>query len=367
MIINDIIRLMENEGYHRVQVNIPEICLYHKRIEERSFYVFVTDTAMKGSQNPLAVKGIILQLGYKLRQRDPECEYLSIIVTKQVAEYKELASMQNSVWFVDKEQLRLIVYENQKENFIPLKNKIEALFEQYYQVEASHEMGEGYNTNEPKAKEKWMKENTNGNQLRRNIKKLPVCCTLIVLLNVVVFLVMDFVLNDYQYETLIENYGILWTAVKNHGQYYRLLTYMFLHSGVEHLFNNMLVLFFVGQTLERVLSKPKFLVIYFGSGIIAGVVSMGYNMMYGRMVLSVGASGAIFGLVGAMLYTVLINRGRLRQISARQIVLFVAFSLYGGIASNNVDNAAHIGGFLAGVILAMILVRRENHKERENK
>ena len=69
-------------------------------------------------------------------------------------------------------------------------------------------------------------------------------------------------------------------------------------------------------------------------------------MIKDRWVLSVGASGAIFGIVGAMGYMLLINKGRLEDISGRQIILFTIFSLYGGIANANIDNVAHIGGFI---------------------
>ena len=133
---------------------------------------------------------------------------------------------------------------------------------------------------------------------------------------------------------------------------------MFLHSDFEHLMNNMLVLFFVGDNLERAAGKIKYFIIYFGSGIIAGISSISYNMIKEKMVYSVGASGAIFGIVGAMGYILLVNKGHLEDISSRQIILFTVFSLYGGIANANIDNVAHIGGFIGGIILAIILYRR---------
>ena len=70
------------------------------------------------------------------------------------------------------------------------------------------------------------------------------------------------------------------------------------------------------------------MLIYFGSGIIAGISSISYNMVKDRMVLSIGASGAIFGVVGAMAYILLVNKGRLEDISSRQILLLTVFSLW---------------------------------------
>ena len=74
--------------------------------------------------------------------------------------------------------------------------------------------------------------------------------------------------------------------------------------------------------------------------------------------MAIGASGAIFALVGAMLYIVIINKGRLEQISTRQMTIFVLLSLYSGVINPQTDSADHIGGVLAGMLLALILYRR---------
>jgi rhomboid protease GluP len=127
----------------------------------------------------------------------------------------------------------------------------------------------------------------------------------------------------------------------------------------------MLVLLFVGDNLERAAGKFKYLLLYFGTGILAGITSISYNMWkdyanfsYEYSAFSIGASGAIFGVVGAVLYIVIVNKGRLEDISSRQMVLFVVFSLYGGISNARIDQAAHVGGFMAGILLAAILYRR---------
>jgi rhomboid protease GluP len=145
---------------------------------------------------------------------------------------------------------------------------------------------------------------------------------------------------------------------------------MFMHADWSHLINNMIVLLFVGDNLERAAGKFRYLFIYLSSGILAGITSISYNMWkdYGdfsfeHSVFSIGASGAIFGVVGAMLYIVIVNKGRLEDISTRQIILFIVFSLYGGIANSRIDQAAHVGGFLAGLLLAAILYRRPRRND----
>ncbi|WP_330657376.1 rhomboid family intramembrane serine protease [Anaerocolumna aminovalerica] len=140
---------------------------------------------------------------------------------------------------------------------------------------------------------------------------------------------------------------------------------MYLHKNldtIDHLVNNMLVLFFIGDKLEKIVGKAKYLCIYFISGLLAGMASLGYNMVKNNYVVSAGASGAIFGVVGAMAFIVLINKGRIKDISSRQMVVFVLLSLYGGLTSQGIDNAAHIGGLLSGAILAAVLYRMHKRK-----
>jgi rhomboid protease GluP len=82
-------------------------------------------------------------------------------------------------------------------------------------------------------------------------------------------------------------------------------------------------------------------------------------MINNNNVYSAGASGAVFGIVGAMLFVVVKNKGKFEDIGVRQLILFLFLSLYSGIMSQEVDNVAHIGGLVAGFILAFFLYRRK--------
>lgn len=143
------------------------------------------------------------------------------------------------------------------------------------------------------------------------------------------------------------------------GEWYRLITYLFLHSDIEHLINNMLILYFVGNALERYLGRIKYLVLYFSSGVLAGIGSIVYNTSYP---VCIGASGAVFGVSGALAYLVLVNKGNLQGLTKRQMLLFLALSVYGGFVNQGVDNAAHIVGLLAGFFVAMMLYRRKREE-----
>lgn len=185
-------------------------------------------------------------------------------------------------------------------------------------------------------------------------RKEPVTFTLI-LINVLVFLVSD--LTGYSQDVMhMLDLGAAYTPlITEGGEVYRLFTSMFLHFGIAHLLNNMLVLFVLGSRLERAAGKIRFLVIYLLGGVAGNVISLLLELDSGDYSVSAGASGAVFAVMGAMIYIVVRNRGWLEDLSWRQIVVMALFSLYFGFASSGVDNAAHVGGLISGGILAVIL------------
>ena len=178
---------------------------------------------------------------------------------------------------------------------------------------------------------------------------------ILVVLNVLVFLAVEF--TGFSQDTVhMLDWGAAYTpCIVEEGENYRIFTSMFLHFGIEHLINNMLVLFVLGSRLERVIGSLRFAVIYFLGGIAGNVVSLLYDLKQGEAAVSAGASGAVFAVMGGMILVVLCNKGRLEDLSMRQILVLAVFSLYFGFTSSGVDNAAHLGGFLAGFILAVIV------------
>ena len=178
---------------------------------------------------------------------------------------------------------------------------------------------------------------------------------ILVVLNVLVFLAVEF--TGFSQDTVhMLDWGAAYTPyIVEEGETYRIFTSMFLHFGIEHLINNMLVLFVLGSRVERVIGSLRFAVIYFLGGIAGNVVSLLYDLRQGEAAVSAGASGAVFAVMGGMILVVLCNKGRLEDLSMRQILILAVFSLYFGFTSSGVDNAAHLGGFLAGFILAVIV------------
>ncbi|HJD03373.1 MAG TPA: rhomboid family intramembrane serine protease [Candidatus Mediterraneibacter caccogallinarum] len=186
-----------------------------------------------------------------------------------------------------------------------------------------------------------------------------VCTTGLIVINVLVFFLLS-LRGDTESGYFMLQYGAMYEPLVTEGhEYYRLITSLFLHFGIQHLLNNMVMLGALGYQLENEIGRIKFLLIYFISGIGGNLCSLYWNVSHGEQVISAGASGAIFGLMGALLYIVAVNRGRLGRLSGRGMLIMVALSLYFGLTSSGVDNSAHIGGLICGILITVLLYRRK--------
>jgi rhomboid protease GluP len=140
------------------------------------------------------------------------------------------------------------------------------------------------------------------------------------------------------------------------GQWWRLLTATFVHGSVKHLFFNMVVLYALGAHVERFFGTRSFLLIYFGAGLLGSALSLHFAA---HSAVSVGASGAVFGVGGALLVAVLRYRHQLPQTIHKKLfsdaAIMIGYSLVQGFLSTRVDNAAHVGGLVGGALLAWCL------------
>lgn len=186
------------------------------------------------------------------------------------------------------------------------------------------------------------------------IKREPVT-VLLILLNTLIFLIVEVTGGSENGQHMLECGAVYAPLIIEQGQWYRMLTSMFLHFGAPHLINNMLVLFVLGQRLEPVTGKMKFLLIYILGGLGGNLISLIWDMRTGNYSLSAGASGAVFAVMGGMIYVIIRHRGRVADLNMKQMLLMAAFSLYFGFASGGVDNAAHAGGLLCGFLAAVIV------------
>ena len=180
----------------------------------------------------------------------------------------------------------------------------------------------------------------------------------LIAVNVIYFLYLEMNGSTEDTQFMVSHGAMYAPLVIERGEYYRLITSTFMHFGINHIMNNMLILFILGDNLERALGHIKYLLFYLICGVGANVASMLINLSGYRNVVSAGASGAIFGVIGGLLYAVAVNRGQLEDLSTRQLVVVILCSLYFGFTSTGVDNAAHIAGLVIGIIMGVVLYRR---------
>lgn len=210
-------------------------------------------------------------------------------------------------------------------------------------------------------------ENTEDIQQMENYRNKSYVNGILIAINVLYFLYLEIVGSTVDTGFMIEKGAMYIPLMIQQGQYYRLLTSVFMHFGISHLLNNMLVLFVLGDNLERALGKVKYLIFYLLCGVGANIISLTFNMeMNEYYIVSAGASGAIFGVVGGLVYAVIVNRGRLEDLGTAQLMILILFTLYHGFTSAGIDNAAHIGGLMIGILLGVILYRKPKRKKQDN-
>ena len=175
--------------------------------------------------------------------------------------------------------------------------------------------------------------------------------TAIAAANVLFFLYLELIGSTEDGIFMIAHGAMFSPLVLEKHQYGRLLTSIFMHFGVSHLMNNMLILLILGEKLERILGHAKYLIFYLMCGIAANLISMGVHQYLGEIVIGAGASGAIFGVIGGLVWAAARNRGRLQQLTSRQLGIILVIVLYYGFSSRNIDNWAHLGGLAAGILL----------------
>lgn len=183
----------------------------------------------------------------------------------------------------------------------------------------------------------------------------PIVSGALVAINVLVFIVCAFTGDRLYNLGRMSAYEVL-----TKGEYARILWAMFLHSDIGHIFNNMVILFFLGAMIEKEVGHIKYGVLYFLSGIGGNLMSLLSKVITDDRSGSIGASGAVFGLDGVLLAMVLFSGKRMENVTPVRVLFMIVFSLYSGFTGKNIDNAAHVGGLVTGfaVVSGMCLVQR---------
>ncbi len=196
-------------------------------------------------------------------------------------------------------------------------------------------------------------------QARRVVYHLPLyrpIVTWILLAIIAVVFVAETLAGGSTNVEVLVRMGAKDTGLIADGQYWRLFTSMFLHIGLMHLFFNGYALLVIGTELERLFGYGRFLSIYLLSGLYGSLASYAFSFN-----LSAGASGAVFGIIGALAAFFLLHRERLGawgRARLANIAFLIAINLFLGFTQPGIDNLAHIGGLLCGLALGWALAPR---------
>lgn len=173
---------------------------------------------------------------------------------------------------------------------------------------------------------------------------------------IITLLVVWWVILNIQGSTLDSEYmvrhGADYLPLVLEGEWYRLITACLLHFDFAHLAGNMFSQYFLGNTLLEAVDSRNFLLIYFSSGIAGNALSMAIDFITGSYTVSAGASGCIYGIMGALFMIVKRNGGSYRQINFKRMTLAVLIYILYGFTTPGIDGWAHLGGFIAGFLIS---------------
>lgn len=327
--------LFQFHGYGKIPSNLPEFVFYCHREMQGVNIIHVIDYR----QGLYISEDQYFHLKEKItehfrKEGEQEAHVMTLILCTDTQRAKKLCLCDSFCWIIDTVENRLLIHESQVSDFYGWKGILENYL---YELAGRQKKSD---IEQKTAKRSFDRTRTN------NLSFINI---ILVAVNVIVFLICTFT-GD-----LLYNKGALSVMyIVEDKAYYRVISSMFLHWDVGHLFSNMVVLYYVGEIVERKIGHIPYTMIYFLAGIVGNIFSMGYELL-GEYTISVGASGAVFGVEGALLLLVIMHRGKLESMTLGRLAFAVAFSLYCGFTSENVNNAAHVGGVLTGFAAAAII------------
>lgn len=182
-------------------------------------------------------------------------------------------------------------------------------------------------------------------------------------INIAVFVVLELLGNTEDPFFMIQMGALYPPMILEKGQYWRFLSSAFLHFGLLHLMNNMVILACAGPFLEEALGHVRFLILYLAAALGGGLLSFWDMTATGEYVASAGASGAIFGVISGLLWVVIRHKGHYGTLTTKGLLFMIALCLYYGISTAGVDNWGHLGGLFIGFVVCVLLYRIKPQKD----
>ena len=269
---------------------------------------------------------------------------LTVVLCKDLSRMDSVFAKDSFCWYMDTENERLIIPQEHVEDFYGLKRKVEDFLCS----------SEDYDVDK-------LGEEVRAQTIKRPFKELSFVNSTIVIVNILLFILCAFT-GD-----LLYNKGAFSIfLIQETKEYYRFITAAFLHADIYHLISNMIMLFFLGNVLEKKVGHIKYAILYFVSTIGGMLLSSVYEIYSMDRFITYGASGAVFGLAGAVLILVITEGGKWENITFPRMLLMIVYMLYSGFTAQNVNNAGHLGGFITGfVIMGLVCMINRLRKKKE--
>ena len=336
-------------GYRKIPSNIPEYSCYF-RVE--GSYAVVCNT-MRADDRFYLSSDEYMMLRTKIRELFAgkgiaDVHIMTLVIAENWENVKKLCGDDPFCWMISPSGNELIVADTQAEDFYGLRDRLCRMLSMVR--EGTYVSVTDGETEKPQIPAALRLKNWWASLTGSQRKALPWVSFVLVLINVIIYI---FCCIDGQ---PVYDMGSLSVGnIETDGSFYRLLTSMFLHADINHLTSNMLILFYIGEEVEKKAGHLKFTLLYFISGFIGGIFSMGVELYTGERYSSVGASGAIFGVIGGLLFLVIAGGGRIDEVTTGRIVFIIVFSLYTGFTAQGGNNTAHIGGLICGIAVMALM------------
>ena len=324
MVYDEIVQFLGQQNFALTNVSGANFKVLANQAEGEPIFC----VPMRNGAGQYISESLLENLCFQVLRNYPSRNILFILVTDDVERDKHFSQMVGiNLWIVDEQNREIRIYENQPDDFYGLKYGIRMSISQSRDAKMQQMFG---------------------------IKNIPIITIILIALNLIYFIILALkgdVNNAGYMVSMGASYG---PYVFQKYQFWRLITNMFMHFGVMHLLSNMIYLFLVGLNMERMIGRWKFLALYFMTGFGASLISTAFYYIRGDDVVSAGASGAVYGVIGALVVLTYKTRGRTsRSMMWLRIGFVIIFLFYSNFMSTRVDVVAHIAGFILGIILAI--------------
>ena len=313
---------ISNMGYIVLAIKID-----NKNFNTQKYFIEQTKSLIKKINKELTVNKIVfLQI---LIGKDFDFNILNFANTS----FEEDDKLMQAKWIVNNKTQNIIIKGNQPTKILNIYEIIKGSF---YKNNALNKTNQELSFNPPKN------------------KNITLTLSLIII-NLIIYAIMK--LGGADRENLFLYLGAITPTMLRDNEAYRILTSAFLHSSLQHILSNCLSLYIFGSIVEKNIGKLVFFNVYF----LGAIGSSLFSYFFTRS-LSVGASGAIFALEGSILYAAISQKKKFLTLDFQNLLMLIICGLAFGFLNPRIDNAAHIGGFIVGILVTFVLEKLQNLK-----